>query len=201
MHTFLPQFRLLVLALLLLAVAPLKGATAQAPAAAPAPPAQAGEQKPAPAPAAPTAKQAPPAAPAVPRSKKLLELLEARRKELDRREELIREEEKNLVQLRGEIEKKVTELLKIKDEIRVDLKAIEERLEQLKVEENKSLASLANIYAKMRPEQAGPLLENMEEKLVVEIFSRMKEKTVSQIMPHLSAKRAVAISKRMSVTR
>ena len=59
------------------------------------------------------------------------------------------------------------------------------------------LDKLAEIYTSMEPDQAVPILEQFEDRIIIDIFSRMKTKKVAEIMGAFDPKRASVISLKM----
>lgn len=125
------------------------------------------------------------------RDLQLLQSLEKRKEELDRRETAMKAEEERLQGLREQIEKR-----------QAAVGATEKRVLQImgmadKVGEEK-LERLAKLYSSMRPEDAGPLLDRIDDDIALKIFLRMKPRQASRILPYMKPEKAAALSDRMA---
>lgn len=118
-------------------------------------------------------------------SRGLRELLQAigrRQKELDAREAKLAQREKDLELVEGRVSAKVARL-----------EALEKKLAARKGPPAAQV--LAKIYATMKPEQAAPILDRLDEKTVEKIFSRMRERQVAAIMALMDRDRAVTLTR------
>lgn len=114
------------------------------------------------------------------------EELDARAKELDLRENLLRAAEK-----------------KIEDQI-AELKGVEERLAAAeaarKAEEDKKLKDLVVMYENMKPKQAAAIFDRLEMKVLVDVTTQMNPKKTSDIIarmePAAAQRLTVALAKR-----
>lgn len=117
----------------------------------------------------------------------LLLEIERKRAALRREQEALAQRAHWLLQLKADIERRVAEL----EELRADLQAIVDRHQ---AEEDRKLLHLVKVYESMRPEQAAPLIDGLDDELVVQIFSRMREKQAAKILEYVDPARGVSIS-------
>jgi flagellar motility protein MotE (MotC chaperone) len=59
--------------------------------------------------------------------------------------------------------------------------------------------SLTRIYASMKPEEAGPILDRLDDVNVKAIFSCMKEKQIGALLAAMNRERAVALTKALGI--
>jgi len=156
---------------------------------------------------------APPAVqgPAVDVPREVLELLEQRKRELDRREESVRQHEGRLLMVKDEVEK-----LLEKNE------ALEKRIYALKAKESQQATppqptqrakavvekermiqeqrtQLAKIYESMPSEDAAARLERMPDRKAIEILRLVKTKTAGAILAQVKADRAAKLTEQLLV--
>lgn len=126
-----------------------------------------------------------------PETLRLLEIIERKNKDLERREAELLAKEENL---------KTLEL-----KIREDLLTIENamvRSEELAgarkgmIEEN--ITSLAKVYASMKPTQAAAILDTVDETIALQIISRMKSRNSAKILGKMNRAVAKNISERIA---
>ncbi len=125
------------------------------------------------------------------KERKLVASLAVKEKQLENRENAIKEEEKKLQGLKGEIVTKID-----------TLKGLEGRLsgmlDTVKSAEDKRLKDLATVFEATAPAQAGPMLEKMDKKLAAGIIMNMKSKKAGAIWGHIGAQRAAEIAKEIT---
>jgi flagellar motility protein MotE (MotC chaperone) len=125
------------------------------------------------------------------RVRELLAALERRQAELDERE---RDLEARAARVRL-LEEDVTAKLGA-------LEAIEQRLagaaKARRTSAAESAESLGKIYAAMKPAQAAPILDRLDERTILTIFGRMKEKQVGEILPLMSRERAIVLTEALA---
>ncbi|MFQ6112408.1 MAG: MotE family protein [Nitrospinota bacterium] len=128
---------------------------------------------------------------ATPFDMELLKALEEKRKALESRAREVEREEERLNALRRDISLRLKEL-----------RELEERLEKLlaqgKEAQNRQLTHLVKAYEAMRPEEAAPLINKLDERLVVRIFSRMQNKKVGKILVYVDPPKAARISQALA---
>lgn len=127
----------------------------------------------------------------IPSQTETLSLLEQKEQELQRKEQQLQQEEKHLQQMKKEVEQKLQELIAIQKEIQ---SFRSEKAEN----KNASIRSLAQIYGTMKPKEAAKLLENMDEKLVVNLLSTMKANEAAEILSIMDFKKAAKISEALT---
>ncbi len=156
---------------------------------------------------------APPAiqGPAIEVPREVLGLLEQRKRELDRREENVRQHEGRLLMVKNEVEK-----LLDKNE------ALEKRIQTLKAKESQpgtpsqptqrakaildkermmqeQRTQLAKIYESMPSEDAAARLERMPDRKAIEILRIVKTKTAGAILAQVKADRAAKLTEQLLV--
>lgn len=152
---------------------------------------------------------APPArqGPAVDVPREVLELLEQRKRELDRREEIVRQHEGRLLMVRDEVEKLLDKNEALEKHIRA-LKASESQ--QVTAHRTKAIAEkdrtiqeqrtqLAKIYESMPSEDAAARLERMPDRKAIEILRLVKTKTAGAILAQVKADRAAKLTEQLLV--
>jgi flagellar motility protein MotE (MotC chaperone) len=117
----------------------------------------------------------------------VLQALEARRIELDRRQRLLDEREAKVV----EREAVLAERTKALDGMIEDLRSQRDRLAGRRVE---NVRRAARIYDAMRPSQAAAVLNLLEPGLAVEILRQMNQSRVPQILGQMDPQRARLIT-------
>lgn len=150
---------------------------------------------------------APPAGqgPAVDVPREVLEMLEQRKRDLDRREEAIRQNEARLMIVRSQIE----ELLEQNEVLEKKIQsAQEEREARVSVQQTKAQgekerqaqeerARLAKMYESMPSEDAAARLERMPDRRALEILRLVKSKTAGAILSQVKADRAAKLTEQL----
>jgi flagellar motility protein MotE (MotC chaperone) len=124
-------------------------------------------------------------------SAELLSHLEQREMELKRKEQNLQEQEQRLLQMQKEVEQKLQELIVIQKDIQ------SYRNEKAEAK-NASIRSLAQIYGSMKPKEAAKLLENMDEKLAVNVLSTLKANEAAEVLAGMDIKKAAKISEALT---
>jgi flagellar motility protein MotE (MotC chaperone) len=124
----------------------------------------------------------------------LLQELSKRRKELDARERTVIQREGLLNAAETRIEKKITELVGVKDDIEVLIKKYEKQ-------EEKQLNELVAIYEKMKPKDASRIFNELDIEILLQIFDKMKASKSALILATMSAERAKEITSRIAARR
>ena len=120
--------------------------------------------------------------PALENPRELIELLEQRRRALDRREESVRTGEERLATLKSELEKLVERSEKARQAI-----------DQADTEGRKlNMTKIAKMYEAMPSEEAAARIEKMPTKAAIELLHQLKGKTAGNILslvkPEVAAK-------------
>jgi len=121
----------------------------------------------------------------------LLLQIEQKRAALRAEEEALAHRAHWLLQVKADIERRLAEL----EKLRAELKAL---VDQRQAEEDRKLLHLVKVYESMRPEQAAPLIDGLDDELVVQIFSRMREKQAAKILEYVDPARGVSISRQIA---
>jgi flagellar motility protein MotE (MotC chaperone) len=113
--------------------------------------------------------------------------LEARARELDQRAE-------RLAVLEQDVTAKIAAL-----------EAVEKRLageaKTRQASDEEAATSLAKIYGAMKPAEAAPILDQLDDATVLTIFTRMKEKQIGEILPLMSRQRAIVLTQAIALQR
>lgn len=129
-----------------------------------------------------------PAAPAAPQyDPALMRLLEQKRDELAQQEERIAQERRDLENLRGEVNQRISELKKVQ-------MALEELVSAEKQQRRKRIQQLVKVLGNMRGEAAAAVVEKLDDQMAVEIFKLMNSRTAGKVMAALKPTNAARIS-------
>ena len=107
--------------------------------------------------------------------------------ELKEKEKYLEKRKIQLVALQEEINNKIAKLTRLRNEIRAEI-AVK------KTGEERKLKHLIKIYSTMKPQKAASLIEKLDLKLVIELFSRMKGDVVGDILSFVDIEKAAKIS-------
>lgn len=116
-----------------------------------------------------------------------LNMADRKKKQIDERITMLGKRER---QLQG-LEKSIDEKLKRLDEER---KFFAQSIQQEKDLKGQRLDKLVELYDKMEPKKAAPVIEKMDEDLVVALFKRLRQKQVTLILETMSADKSVKLS-------
>lgn len=118
----------------------------------------------------------------------LLNELQTRHAELDRRERVLADRERHA----RELERVASARLEQAETIAT---AVEQRIEGWKAEQgDKSISRLSRIYGGMPPAKAAPLLDRLDLDLATRIVAKMKPGQSAALLPFLVPERALAMS-------
>ncbi len=147
--------------------------------------------------------------PAVDVPREVLELLERRKRELDRREERVRQQEGRLLLVKGEVEK----LLEKNEALEKRLQTTQaQKAQQVTQQQSTQRAKvlgekervaqeqrtqLAKIYEAMPSEDAAARLERMPDRKAIEILRMVKSKTAGAILAQVKADRAAKLTEQL----
>ncbi|MBW8889839.1 MAG: hypothetical protein JF616_18930 [Fibrobacteres bacterium] len=122
---------------------------------------------------------------------KAFKALEQKEKELKDREAEVNRETERLENLK-------LETVQAKDQIAAERRKIEEAVGKSSEAQDKQIASLAEVYGGMRPDEAAPILLSLDNAMVVRIMKKIPEtRATSKLMAALAAldvKRAATIT-------
>lgn len=122
---------------------------------------------------------------------RLLQELESRRLELERREQALRVREKLVDLAEARLGARV-------DRLEALHTALEGQLKNMSDKEEQELTSLAKIYEEMRPANAATVLDRLDDKIVFDLFKRMNRKSTAKIMEKMSPAKARIVSKMLA---
>ena len=143
--------------------------------------------------------------PAIDVPREVLEMLEQRKRDLDRREEAIRQNEQRLMIVRGQIE----ELLEQNEALEKKIQSAQVKKEaSISVQQNKAQGEkerqaqeertrLAKMYESMPSEDAAARLEHMPDRRAIEILRLVKSKTAGAILSQVKADRAAKLTEQL----
>lgn len=144
--------------------------------------------------------------PAIEMPREVLEMLDQRKRDLDRREEVLRQNEERLMIVRSQVE----ELLEQNE-------ALEKRIQSARAKEERPAAhstkiqvdkdrgaqdqrtQLAKIFESMPSEDAAARLERMPDRKAIEILRMVKSKTAGAILSQVKADRAAKLTEQLLV--
>lgn len=136
-----------------------------------------------------------PAEPAVrifsPAELEVLEDLESRKVELDRREQALELREKLVDLMEKRLAEKVTDLNKLKVQL-------EQLSRGLSGKDEEELALLAQIYGNMKPAAAAQVLNRLDNSIVFDVVKRMPTKKSGKLMEAMEPAKARIISEMMA---
>ncbi|OQW35815.1 MAG: hypothetical protein A4E19_16335 [Nitrospira sp. SG-bin1] len=139
--------------------------------------------------------------PAIDVPREVLDMLDQRKRDLDRREQLIRQNEERLMIVRGQIE----ELLDQNEALEKRIQSAQDRSspQQVKLRAEKERAvqeqrtQLAKIFESMPSEDAASRLEHMPDRKAIEILKLVKAKTAGAILAQVKADRAAKLTEQL----
>lgn len=72
-----------------------------------------------------------------------------------------------------------------------------DQLAKLKQEEAKRISKLARLYGEMKPDEAVPILNQLDDPTVISILNKMEDDQVAKILSQMDAKRAARLTQDM----
>jgi flagellar motility protein MotE (MotC chaperone) len=121
----------------------------------------------------------------------LLQSLQKRQADLIKREQKVSKQEEELEQLKKHLEEKLANLEMLRNEIG-------ELIKEREAFEERRFEHLVKVYEGMKPAEAGPLVERLNEETAVKLFYRMKEQKVSRIFGFIKPEIAAQLSERLA---
>ncbi len=119
--------------------------------------------------------------------KSMLEELSRRQAELDQREKTVAAREEKLALYEKDVTEKIAQL----EQVGKTLKA---ELQKSNAASDEAAASLAKVYGAMKPAEAAPILDQLDEATALRILTRMKEKQVGEILPLRTRDRVIVLT-------
>jgi flagellar motility protein MotE (MotC chaperone) len=150
--------------------------------------------------------------PALDQPREILDMLDLRKRDLDRREEAVRHSEERLLMIKAEIEqlltkhealeKRIQQTRARQDQQATDVKAQLAKAQldhdrQAQAQRNEHQAQLAKMYETMGPEEAAARLERMPDRKAVEILRLVKGKTAGSILAQIKVDRAAKLTEQL----
>ena len=144
-----------------------------------------------------------PQGPAIEMPREVLEMLDQRKRDLDRREEVIRQNEERLMIVRSRIEELLEQNEALEKRI-LDARAKEElHLSKIQADKDRGAqdqrTQLAKIFESMPSEDAAARLERMPDRKAIEILRMVKSKTAGAILSQVKADRAAKLTEQLLV--
>jgi len=143
---------------------------------------------------------APPATqgPAIDVPREVLEMLDQRKRDLDRREQSIRQNEERLMIVRGQVE----ELLDQNEALEKRIQSAQAKEDGPRAKEKERVVQeqrtrLAKIYESMPSEDAASRLEHMPDRKAIEILRLVKAKTAGAILAQVKTDRAAKLTEQL----
>ncbi len=121
----------------------------------------------------------------------LIDAITRRQAELDARERELAAREERLKLFEQDVTAKVASLEEIEKRLQVRSKSASAALDA-------AGESLAKVYGAMKPGEAAPLLERLDEATVLTIFTKMKEKQIGEILPLMSKEKAITLTQALA---
>jgi len=118
---------------------------------------------------------------------RFLALAERKKKQVDERLEMLKLRETQLTKIETSIDEKLKKL----DEERRFFAQTVQREKELK---GQRLDRLVELYDKMEPKKAAPVMEQMDKDLVVSLFKRLKQKQVTTVLEFMKPDKSVELS-------
>jgi len=123
----------------------------------------------------------------------MIEAIAHRQAELDAREHELTAREEHLKVYEQDVTAKIASLEEIEKRLQVRAKAATAAIDS-------AAESLAKVYGAMKPQDAAPILERLDESTVLTIFGRMKEKQIGEILPLMSKEKAIALTQALAAS-
>lgn len=113
--------------------------------------------------------------------------LDARERDIDRREDTLRAAE-------SQIDRKIAEMRTLQS-------TIEGLLRQYNDQEDNKMRSLVKIYENMKPKEAAKIFEQLDMSILLEVLERMKEQKVAPILAEMDPMKAKSVTAEMAQRR
>jgi len=121
----------------------------------------------------------------------ILNALDLRRAELEERSQRLDERQEALDRRDGEFASKVVQLRDLTSRLQGEREKNERR-------RSTQIEQLANVYGSMNPQEAAPLIEQLDITIALALLERMPEKRIGQILSMMRPERALAITRMLS---
>lgn len=124
----------------------------------------------------------------------VLQSLAGRREELDRREKTIAQREALLKAAEQGVDRKITELNKLKSDM-------ESLLGQQQKAEEGRIGSLVKIYENMKPPEAARIFDTLDMPILLDVIGRMNERKVSPVLAAMNPQKAKDVTIKLAEQR
>ncbi len=143
--------------------------------------------------------------PALSVPREIIDMLDQRKRHLDRREASLRGAEERLLILKTELEQIVTKYEQMSAVHKQQEEAVQKRDEERKARRQKEAtesraqhqSQLAKIYESMPPEEAAASLERMPERKAIEVLRILKGKSAGAILAAIRPERAARLTEQL----
>ena len=144
--------------------------------------------------------------------REIIDMLDLRKHDLDRREEAIRQNEERLLMVKAEIEQLLSKNESIEKRLQADrakqaqpannektqqTKSLMDRERQAQEQKHQHQAQLAKMYESMPAEEAAARLERMPDRKAIEILRLVKGKTAGAILAQVKVDRAAKLTEQL----
>lgn len=123
----------------------------------------------------------------------LLDSVTRRQSELEVREQRLSEREQQLALYEKDVTGKLAELEKLEGKL-------QEQADEARANSQEAADSLAKVYAAMKPADAAPILDKLDDATVLRIFKGMRAKQIGEILPLMSSDKAVLLTRSLATT-
>lgn len=113
--------------------------------------------------------------------------LQQEKDKLTAQQKLLNAREMELKTLQSEVDKKLSELRRMREEV-------EKLVAQKEEEENARILDLSKVYEKMDPAKAATVLASLKTELAVDILANMKQKSAGKILNNMDGEKAATLS-------
>ena len=121
---------------------------------------------------------------------RIMQVIEDKEKELNRREDALKKEEGRLNMLKQSLELSLKEYTTMRDKLQKDLTANSDKNGQTQ----KGTGRIVQIYESMSPEEAAQRIEKMDNSMAVELLSKIKSKKAGKILGAISSEKAASLT-------
>lgn len=128
---------------------------------------------------------------------KFQERVSERLREINNRERLLLERQILLETVEVRIEKKITELTNVRNDIQIQ---IDKMREEARLRYSNKILRLVKVYETMKPKQAASVFNTVDMKVLVPVAEKMKEAKLSAILAVMSNERATKLTAALAVS-
>lgn len=127
-------------------------------------------------------------------ARSLLESLAARQADLERRERELSAREDRIEIYEQDLTEKIAYLENLQKDISRESKDMEEQ-------DSEAASGLAKVYAAMKPSEAAPLLDRLDDETVLRILAHMRAKQIGELLPLLDRDKAIVLTQALAAGR